>query len=260
MRTPDISQTKRAVDKSCLLNRKSALILSALAPLVIAVLAFTKPVQAQPAENPIKVSGEEFNFGYIPFGKIVKHTLYIVNDADTSLRITKVNPGCGCTSIPLTKRTANPGDTLTVNILLDTGKFELGKFQKAPRIFTDSRKRPVITCKLTGINYDTDGQKLLDISPTSIELPRNRNSDTTSITLFNLSKLTLIPRLIEAPPPGLIDVSLPGQALVPGREMAVSLKINDLSSVKEDALIASFTLAFDDPNRTRLTIPIKVLK
>lgn len=236
---------------------------SVFAFIVLALLALTTTLLAQQRENSIRVSGEEIDFGYIPFGATVKHTLYIVNDADTSLRITRVNPGCGCTSIPLEKRTAEPGDTLRIDILFDSGEVRRGKFQKAPRVFTDSRLRPQIVCKLTGISFDSlraefKNQDIIEVRPVAVEMPRNRESDSTRIVLKNISRLTLIPRLVEAS--DLLEVEVPPRAIIPGREMAIDVKVKDLSDVRVDAIRESITLAFNDPDRTRITIPVKVMK
>ena len=58
----------------------------------------------------------------------------------------------------------------------------------------------------------------------------------------------------------MIDVAVPGQAIVPGRGLEVTIAVKDLSKVKTDSVHESFTLAFNDPHQTRLTIPIKVMK
>ncbi len=218
---------------------------------------------AKAPESVITVTGDTFDFGYIPFGTSIKHTLYIQNDADTSLRITKVNPGCGCTTIPLKEREVGPGGTLEVDLIIDTGKIHPGDFKKASRIYTDSRKRPQIVCNLTGHNFQPEGeenQRLLEIDPLSLVLPKNRASDSSMIVLTNKSQLTLIPRVIELPDPDIISVNVPAQAIIPGQRLQIDLKVNDISGVKADAILESLTLAFNDPARTRITVPIRVMK
>jgi len=66
--------------------------------------------------------------------------------------------------------------------------------------------------------------------------------------------------LIEAPPSDLIRIDMPSEAIVPGHALEVKITALDLNTVKVDGIYESFTVAFNDPARTRVTIPIKVMK
>ena len=105
------------------------------------------------AGKPSEVIGSAFDFGYVPSGSLLKHTVQIINRSDSLLRVVRTVPGCGCTKIPLPPRAVAPGETLTVEISLDLAKVNAGQFIKAPAILLSDPALGKVSIRLSGFGY-----------------------------------------------------------------------------------------------------------
>lgn len=85
------------------------------------------------AEPKLVVTETEFNYGKVAQQSELYHGFWLKSVGDDTVRIVEVFPGCGCTQIPLPDSTLAPGDSLKLQIILNTQRF-FGFVTKKPYI------------------------------------------------------------------------------------------------------------------------------
>jgi hypothetical protein len=66
------------------------------------------------------VGGDTYNWGTVkPGDSPLKATIVVKNSGDQALEITKVQPGCGCTTAPISKNSLPVGDTASISVTLN---------------------------------------------------------------------------------------------------------------------------------------------
>ncbi len=83
------------------------------------------------AEDVVTFDHTEFNFGQMRANNFASHTFWIHASGQDTIVIDTVIPGCGCTSIPLSKNVLAPGDSVAFEILFDS-KDLIGSVAKKP--------------------------------------------------------------------------------------------------------------------------------
>ena len=68
----------------------------------------------------LELSTSSFDFGSIKKDSIYEGNIIIINSGNASLVIEKINPGCGCTTVNLSKEIILPADTCKLTFLFDT--------------------------------------------------------------------------------------------------------------------------------------------
>lgn len=214
-------------------------------------------VQAQPTPGkPIEVIGRECDFGYIPFGSTVRHAVKLINHSDTTIKITRVNTGCGCTQMPLNRREMDPNDTLVIELILDTSKIHEGNFQKTPRIFTDYLNQPSVTMLLKGHNYGTSLRPgVVEIEPRRVEFKRGAAQRTANVRLTNRSLQTLSVVVAEMPDNLYFELSHVPSTIKAGETAVLTVKLAQTAG-GSGSINSALTLAFDDKDQSRYTIPL----
>ncbi len=226
------------------------------AAFAIGALAFT----TASAKEDVEVIGGQFDFGYVPFGSTIKHRATLVNQCDTIVTITRVVPGCGCTQIPLKKKQLAPGESLEVEILLETNKIRQGSFQKAPVFYTDSRETPRMTVTLTGINLKSnDPQPPIKVTPELVHLKKDADSAPGQIEIVNNTSKNIMPRVADGGKPSFLDIEMPYRQITPGKMETMRVKLR-AGMVSEDKLDESITVIFNDQKQSRFTIPISITR
>ncbi|MCE7934534.1 MAG: DUF1573 domain-containing protein [Chlorobi bacterium CHB2] len=121
--------------------------------LLAAAIAF--PLLGGCQEKPLKaagppkieiVGGELVDWGKTAPGTL-KRTVQIVNNGGDTLKISKVQPSCGCTTAPLSKENLRPGDTATLDISLNTPT-HAGETSKTITIMSNDSLRPSVMLRL----------------------------------------------------------------------------------------------------------------
>jgi hypothetical protein len=210
------------------------------------------------AKEALVVSGDNFDFGYVPYHTLIKHRAVLVNQCDTVIKIIKVIPGCGCTQIPMTKDQLAPGESLAVEMILDTGKIRLGFFQKAPVFLTDNRETPRVTVNLSGINLKPDDPPPpIILSPRTLEFRSSQPDYVGAIEITNKGQKNATARLVTGSE--YVTIELPIVQIAPGRKQSMTVKLKP-GAVKIDKLDESITIVFNDNRQSRFTIPISILR
>lgn len=89
------------------------------------------------AGSKVEVSAPNFNFGRVLQHTQASHLFWIKSVGEDTLRVTKIEPGCGCTKAPLEDSTIAPGDSVPLEILFSTRSFR-GHVSKRPSFTTNA--------------------------------------------------------------------------------------------------------------------------
>ncbi len=106
---------------------------ASLFSILFAVFVITSAAFAGPKA---KVIDDTMDFGMVMQGATLTHTFWVKSVGDQKLVITKTDPGCGCTQMPLEDSILAPGDSTPINIVLSTKGF-IGNISKRPSFETN---------------------------------------------------------------------------------------------------------------------------
>lgn len=90
----------------------------------------------------LEVINPTINFGRVTQNKVVTSDAWIKSIGDETLKIITLFSGCGCTEIPLTDSTIEPGDSLRLPIRFVTER-SVGLVSKMPTIQTNAAKEVI---------------------------------------------------------------------------------------------------------------------
>lgn len=201
----------------------------------------------------VKVTDDTIDFGRTPNNSIVTHTFWVKSVGDQPLRILKVDPGCGCTQMPLVDSVLKPGDSTPFDIVLST-KGYIGRITKRPSFVTNASPEPIYLKMYAEMVPDSENTGPIRIVPPRVDVsqftvkPRrkakftieNRTGRDVNVAVVDSSRkdFTLtIPKVIKAG--GLVE----GQ---------ITVKEKFIPRDFEDS--ATFEITGDD--RTRLTLRV----
>ena len=97
--------------------------------LLTLLLSFTA-LSAYAQQGEAVFESTEHDFGTIPEGKSVQHVFTFANEGDENLRLTAVEPSCGCTTPEWSRSAIAPGETGTIKAIFDT-EGRPGPFRKS---------------------------------------------------------------------------------------------------------------------------------
>ncbi|MFH0739456.1 MAG: DUF1573 domain-containing protein [Candidatus Omnitrophota bacterium] len=104
-----------------------------------------QPVQhAQPAQE-----SEEWDFGQVKAGKLVKHAFLLRNKSRNILNIKQVSTSCGCTLSKVKKTVIAPGEVVSVEVIFNSKGYS-GQVKQYVYVHTDSLDNPVIRFIIKG--------------------------------------------------------------------------------------------------------------
>lgn len=131
----------------------------------------------------------------------------VTNDGDTTLIISHVYPGCGCTSVKWTQEPIAPGQSGSIDVTYDAAL--LGHFNKDLLVETNAATEPAVLTfsgdvvlekkdNVTDFPYHI-GDIYLDSD--NLEFDDVQHGDTTTLTLrlFNAGRQTYTPELMHLP-------------------------------------------------------------
>lgn len=112
----------------------------------------------------IKFDSVTYDFGRVVSGTQVKHDFVFTNVGDTTLQITGVQPGCGCTTVGEWTHTVEPGKSGVIPIQFNSTMYST-TVTKTPSITCNDKSQPVVRFQLHGTVYKT-----LQVSPAYVSL------------------------------------------------------------------------------------------
>ncbi len=107
------------------------------------------PIDPNAPRGIIKPDEEVHDFGTTWVGATLKHTFKIKNDGTAPLEISKVQPGCGCTTAGPHPNKLAPGETGEFSFSLNSAKLS-GPYEKAITISSNDPSNPQLKLKLKG--------------------------------------------------------------------------------------------------------------
>lgn len=221
--------------------------------LTLALMTITGcTIVAAPA---VKIPGDTFDFGKVIQNATTTHTFWIKSTGNETLKITAVEPGCGCTQMPLTDSTIAPGDSLRLDIIFSTKSF-VGHVNKRPFIVTNATPTNANMSIFAEILTEPEGSLPITIRPARVDVsqftttPRRR----ATFQLVNKSpetlKLATVDTLFKS-----FSVELP-KSIKPGETAQGTIVVK--KSNLEKSFKESFTFeATGSETRDRFTLPVE---
>ncbi len=223
---------------------------------ILALLALFASASA--ASSPVQIIGADFDYGYVPFGTLLKHQVQIVNHSDSTLRVIRTAAGCGCTKIPVPDRVAAPGETLTVNITLNLAATSSGQFIKTPSLLLNDTNIGKVTIQLRGFSYRPgDIAAAVRVVPDSVVF-KKKGATEAEIEIRNLAGVAIQARLVTMPNRSFCSVELPGKPIPKGGSDKIRIKFNPACPVSK--FQEYLTFAVTDNKMTRFTVPISLVE
>jgi len=106
-------------------------------------LAFTLLVSWLVAQEArIRVVPEEYHFGTVTQGTLVKTRFTIRNEGSKSLLVQDIKPSCNCSVTSWERREISPGDSMAVQVSFNTAG-KIGRQRKTFSILSNAANSPV---------------------------------------------------------------------------------------------------------------------
>ncbi|NOX17626.1 MAG: DUF1573 domain-containing protein [Chlorobi bacterium] len=77
-------------------------------------------IKSLPNAPALEIKTNQYNFGKVEEGSVVKGRLMFMNKGKTELKILKITPSCDCVKAEATKSFLNPGEKAEINFEFDT--------------------------------------------------------------------------------------------------------------------------------------------
>lgn len=97
----------------------------------------------------IYVAQPVYDFGSVFEGIAVAHTFMIKNSGDEVLEISGVSASCGCTAAELASKSIAPGESVALDVLVNTTGFG-GTISKAITVYSNDPESPLLSLRVTG--------------------------------------------------------------------------------------------------------------
>jgi len=88
-------------------------------------------------------SANEWDFGRVKQGAVVKHDFTFKNETPGILKITGVNTSCGCTASQAEKKSLAPGESTVISVAFDSKGYS-GAVKQFVYVNTDNAAMPVV--------------------------------------------------------------------------------------------------------------------
>ncbi len=239
-----------------MISTRKLLTIMAISSLLVALTAISIAQELEkPLDAAISFSERKFDFGFMPKGVHVMHTFEIVNKGSDTLRIIKVSPTCGCTVTPLSKSDIGPDEISKLDMFFDSKKFS-GNVQKKTTILSNDPRDPMIDVHFVAMvdrlhpflvakPFVIDGGGFgVKVGSSHMVQLTNKGSDPLEVTIVSCSEPYMEARLSR-------------DKIDPGKSVDLMLKVKQEYEAVGDPWY-SVTLETSDPQRYRLTIPVRI--
>jgi rhodanese-related sulfurtransferase len=98
----------------------------------------------------ITVDNPVYDFGNVVEGNVVTHTFVLTNAGDQPLSISQVVTSCGCTTTTLTNKTVAPGESVPMQVALDTRGFGGQTLVKLIKIVSNDPVNTTLVLQMKG--------------------------------------------------------------------------------------------------------------
>lgn len=231
---------------------RGALILAVLLMIMLAVPAICS--QQYGGKSRLEFSHDYWYFGYMPLEAIVQHSYWIRNTGFDTLKISKVTPGCGCTTAPLSKNAIPPGDSARLSIVFDS-KNMFGKMVKEVELLSNDPDKPKAVIRfLAAVNREHPSVKtrppILRFAPTVAK----KNQLLKTLEVVNNYDFDVQLSVVDYPGQ-LFKVSPTSQKIRAGSSARFEVE-QTLIPTNESDILNSLTLEFVGKETDRITVPL----
>lgn len=157
-------------------------------------------VQGISAEPRLVIAGNRFDFGTTPQHATLTQYFWFHSVGTDTVKITEVETGCDCTTMPLERTILAPGDSMKVGVNWDT-QASVGSSGKYPRIHIAGQHDPERLFMTASVTLFPDSARPISIKPFRAELSKmsSRSVDSMRIMLTNHSELPVALKVTSAP-------------------------------------------------------------
>jgi hypothetical protein len=159
----------------------------------------------------------EYHFGKVISGELVKHVFIVSNAGDQTLEITKVAPGCHCTTAGDWTHQIAPGKTGEIPIQFDSGAFR-GEVQKTIMVTSNDKLAPNQTIVLRGTVW-----KAIEVSPQFAYINVMPDAPSNSTAVVRITTQTDEPVTLSEPTSANGSFKAALQTITPGKEFTVTI-------------------------------------
>lgn len=207
------------------------------------------------------VEGREhtWHFGYLPQKSTVNAVFRLVNQESEPMQVTRIEPGCSCTSVTELAEAIAPGDTATVEVTLKSGRY-LNDIRKTTKVYIQDSDEPAFLLTIQARVFKRgESAGPYRLSPPVLEFKTESGRlaeycDT--VLLTNQADHAVSLRSVHYPEAYIETVQLPGP-IQPGASGAIIIGIdeNQQAEMKDGW---SLTLAVEALDTTLVTVPIEI--
>lgn len=226
----------------------------AVAILLVALLVPSEATGATGGTAKLRLSEDYWYFGVLQTAVVVSHDFWIHSVGNDTLRISKVTPGCGCTTAPLSKERIAPGDSARLSVVFDT-KNMLGKMVKEVSILSNDAEKPTTVLRFMGVLNSVHPK--VKIRPNIIRFfpsAANNNRMQKTLVLTNSFDVAIDLKIVDYPR-ALVKVSPISTRVKAGESVNIEVEQLIPATTEADAL-SSLTFEFSGPENERITIPL----
>jgi hypothetical protein len=235
---------------------RNSVLITLIAILMLCGIALAQETKSTNAK--VFIEQTNFDFGYIPGGEVVSHSYYLQSRGTDSLKILKVQPGCGCTKAPLKKDVVAAGDSAEIELVFTSNKASHGAVSKNATVTCNDNDRQNFQLTFKGKTYDyPDSLQPLTLSVATIKMDATTKSKEAKLVVKNVSKAGVKMNLVSFSP-DYLKIDIPDSEIKPGKEKEIKIRINP--QVNDEEFKKSFTFAVDDSAGTRYTVPVLLTK
>jgi len=221
---------------------------------VVLIAALSYASGAQGLKPKIRFSEDYWYFGYLPVNAVVHHDFWIHNSGGDTLKISKVTPGCGCTTAPLSKQDIAPNDSARLSVVFDT-KNMFGKMIKDVTIKSNDPDK--LETQVTFMGVLNSEHPKVKVKPNVVRFfPSAANNNRMQKTLLVSNEFDTDIELKAIDYPRLLVKIAPVSVKVKARS-SVSIEVEQTvaATAEEDAL-GSITFEFTGLENERTTVPL----
>lgn len=194
-----------------------------------------------------------WDFGCVPKGGPVSHIFQVKNIGEDTLIIVRVRPGCGCTTVPLSKDRLAPNETSDLEVIFDSEKIRKGKTSKSIQITSNDPTKPFQDIHFTARVGESNS--LVKLTPEEIRFDTiyRVKEAKQKFTVENISGEELSIDLIDAPK-HFVDLNVKDDSLKPSEKAEISVELK--KDAPQGSFCTSFTLSFENSKMVRVTVPV----
>ncbi len=159
----------------------------------------------------------QYHFGRVTAGTLVKYVFIVSNAGDQTLEITRVSPGCHCTTAGDWSHKVEPGQTGKIPIQFDSGSFR-GDVTKTIAVTSNDKLAPNQTLTLRGTIW-----RALEVTPQFAQINVLPDAPSNSTTVVHITNQSDEPVTLSDPTSANGSFKAELKTIKPGKEFEVTV-------------------------------------